>query len=185
MEAYLGEIRVFAGNFAPEGWSLCEGQLLKVAEHEALFSLLGASYGGNGTSDFGLPDLRCRVPIGQGAGPGLTPRLLSQSEGASTEELSAAHLPVHSHDFVVMNTDGTSSEPTGKLLAKAPTPNVTPKTYSNQFLAHSSSVKMSVLNASALKLIGGPGSAHDNMMPWAGISYIICLTGEYPVADSV
>jgi len=97
VDSYVGEIRMFGGNYAPDGWALCDGSLLQVANNEALFSLLGSTYGGDGRSTFGLPDLRGRLPVGQGQGTGLSNRVLAQAIGAETVALAAAEVAPHSH----------------------------------------------------------------------------------------
>jgi microcystin-dependent protein len=96
-EPYIGEIKMFAGNFAPRGWALCDGQLLPIAQNEALFSILGTTYGGDGRTTFGLPDLRGRAPVHAGSGPGLTPRNLGQKFGAEQTTLTVPQLPPHAH----------------------------------------------------------------------------------------
>lgn len=98
-EPYVGEIRMFAGTFAPRGWAYCDGQLLAVSQNDVLFSLLGTIYGGDGRTTFGLPDLRSRIPLHQGIGPGLSPRRLGSRGGSESETLTANQLPSHSHDF--------------------------------------------------------------------------------------
>src|ERR687894_2069634 len=97
MEGYIGQIVLFAGNFAPRGWAFCHGQILSIAQNTALFSILGITYGGNGQTTFALPDLRGRTPVGAGQGPGLTNRILGGSAGAETHTLLVSELPAHTH----------------------------------------------------------------------------------------
>ncbi|MBD3756388.1 MAG: phage tail protein, partial [Gammaproteobacteria bacterium] len=99
-EPFVGEIRMFAGNFAPRGWAFCDGQLLAVSQNDALFSLLGTIYGGDGRTTFGLPDMRGRIPVHQGSGPGLSPRRLGSKSGAETETLTVNQMPSHTHFFL-------------------------------------------------------------------------------------
>jgi microcystin-dependent protein len=118
-EPYVGEIRMFAGNFAPRGWAFCDGQLLAVAQNDALFSLLGTIYGGDGRTTFGLPDLRGRVPIHAGSGPGLSPRRLGEKGGQEDVTLSLNELPQHDHMLIGSNTDASTDEPAGLMPGKA------------------------------------------------------------------
>ena len=104
---------MFAGNFAPAGWSFCEGQLLPISENETLFQLIGTTYGGDGQSSFALPDLRGRIPIHEGSGPGLSNRLLGQTLGTETFTLDTNQIPTHSHLALVNNTNASTSSPTG------------------------------------------------------------------------
>jgi len=106
MDVFMGTILPFAFNFNPAGWQLCQGQIVNIQQYNALFALLGTSFGGNGTQTFGLPDLRGRTLVGQGAGPGLTPRLIGQSFGVETEVLTIAQLPAHTHTFVPNGAGG-------------------------------------------------------------------------------
>ncbi|MEN9798594.1 MAG: hypothetical protein RL653_2290, partial [Pseudomonadota bacterium] len=106
MDPFLGEIKLFAGNFAPTGWAFCHGQLLPIAQNSALFSLLGTTYGGNGQTTFALPDLRGRIPVGFGQGPGLTNRNLGDMSGVESVTLQVSNLPQHAHPFAVSASTG-------------------------------------------------------------------------------
>lgn len=170
-DPYLGEIRMFAGNFAPEGWALCDGALLSIAENDALFSLIGLTYGGDGTTTFALPDLRGRLPVGQGAGPGLTPRRTGEQFGTDTVTLTAQQLPAHGHEFVATTAIGTSASPENTLFADtgndeiyAPAPENPP---------------FKTMNQQTVRNDGG-GASHDNHMPSLAMIYIICLAGIFP-----
>ena len=114
----LGEIKIFAGNFAPRGWALCDGQLLSISQNSALFSLLGTIYGGDGRTSFGLPDLRGRLPIHQGQGAGLSARQLGQSGGEEQTTLTVGHLPSHNHGAWTHAFDGLNDEPEGHNFAR-------------------------------------------------------------------
>src|SRR5262245_29652358 len=111
MDNYLGEIRLFAGNFAPRGWRFCDGGLLPIAENDALFNLLGTTYGGDGVSTFALPDLRGRVAIGQGTGPGLTNRPLGEPGGTESVTLVLGQCPAHTHQLFATNAPATTASP--------------------------------------------------------------------------
>lgn len=121
VEPYLGEIRMFAGNFAPVGWALCDGSLLSIQQNTALFSVIGTYYGGNGTTNFALPDLRGRFPMGFGTGPGLTPRNLGDKGGAETVTLNVNQIPAHTHTVTVnaQNTEGSAAVPDNGYWAKS------------------------------------------------------------------
>ncbi len=168
-EPFVGEIRIFAGNFAPRGWAFCEGQLLTVADNDALFSLIGTFYGGDGRTTFGLPDLRGRVPVHQGTGPGLSGYSVGQKGGAEEITLTSAQLPAHTHAFSASTSGGTSASPQDKVVASAPSVTT--------FIAEAPSTPL------AASMVGDafPGSAaHENRMPSIAIHYIIALTGIYP-----
>ena len=118
MEPYIAEIRLFAGNFAPEGWAFCDGQLLSIAQHTAVFSLLGTTYGGNGQTNFALPDLRARAPMGVGQGPGLSYRLSGEVAGSASTALTVQNLPPHDHGRLgVVGAAATADAPGGRLPA--------------------------------------------------------------------
>ena len=168
-EPFVGEIRMFAGNFAPRGWAFCDGQLLSVEQHDALFSLLGTIYGGDGRTSFALPDLRCRIPIHPGLGPGLTPRNLGNKSGAETVAITANQLPSHSHTLEASSVAATESAPDGKVLG-VPT---------KDFYGENPSVNMHS------NTIGSAGNSqsHNNMMPSLCVNFIIALRGIYPSRD--
>ncbi len=113
---FIGEIRLFAGNFAPRDWAFCEGQIMSIAQNTALFSLLGTQYGGNGQTTFALPDLRGRVPMHQGQGPGLSPRDIGEVSGSETVTLLSTQMPAHSHALRASTTAAAGSTPAGALL---------------------------------------------------------------------
>ncbi len=161
-EPYVGEIRQFAGNFAPSGWALCSGQLLAIAENDVLFSLIGTTYGGNGQTTFGLPDLQGRVPIHVGNG-----LALGQVGGSENLTLLTAQLPVHSH--TVSSSDAAKSDkPGGNVWAK--TQSITP---------YGPAPGSVVMNATSLTASGG-NQPHENRVPFVAVTYIIALEGIYP-----
>lgn len=173
MEGYIGEIRLFAGNFAPMNWAFCQGQLLNIAQYSALYAILGTQYGGNGSTNFALPDLQSRVVVGSGNGGGLTPRANGQKGGAETVALSTANLPAHNHPTQASTSIGNQTDPAGNLSLAGQGRNGTVKIYVD-----------GAANA-ALAPTGNMGSnqAHENMPPWCGMNYIICLNGIFPTRD--
>ncbi len=167
-EPFVGEVRMFAGNFAPRGWAFCDGQLLAVSQNDALFSLLGTIYGGDGRTTFGLPDLRGRIPIHAGSGPGLSPRRLGAKGGAEKVTLTVNQLPSHTHSERASNSPGTSSSPANNTLSN----NLTAETFTTDI----SRVNMS---SSAITNTGGSRS-HTNLQPFLCVHFIIALVGIYP-----
>jgi len=176
VERYLGEIRLFGGNYAPVGWSFCNGQLLAIAGNEALYSVIGTSYGGDGRVSFALPDLRGRVAVGAGAGPDLSPRQLGQRFGHEAVGLTEAEMPNHTHAMRASADDASSAVAQGHVLAKGPAD-------SAFYLPDDSAgIVLQTMNDDAVA-VSGSGAAHLNMMPWTALSYIIAMTGNYPTTD--
>lgn len=171
-ECFIGEIRMFAGNFAPKGWALCNGQLLPISQNTALFSLLGTMYGGDGKTNFALPDLRGRAPMQQGAGPGLTSRPQGQAGGSTTVTLLTTEMPAHTH--VAQGSDGSASASgaNGNVWAK-PMVGRTPQPF------YSSAAPNVAMSPAALGVAGG-SVPHNNMQPYLGVNYIIALQGYFP-----
>ena len=169
-EPFIGEIRMFAGNFAPQGWAKCEGQLLPIAQNAALFSLLGTTYGGDGETTFGLPDLRGRVPIGPGNGPGLQPISLGQKVGTNTNTLTTGNLPPHNHTINAVSADGNQSTPQDNVPAG--TKWLDPE-YSD---ASSGYIQMN----SNMVNDTGQGQPVNNMQPSQSVTFIIALVGYFP-----
>ena len=167
-EPFVGEIRMFAGNFSPRGWALCDGQLLAVSQNDALFSLLGTIYGGDGRTTFGLPDLRGRVPIHAGQGPGLSDRRLGAKSGAETVTLNTHQLPSHTHPIKGTNDAATATDPAGQVPAQSSTIDL--------YVSTAPTVN---LNPAAVPGVGGSGS-HSNLMPTLCINFIVALFGIYP-----
>jgi len=173
---FVGEIRPFAGNFAPVGWHFCDGSLQSISEYETLFALIGTTYGGNGTTTFGLPDLRGRVGMSQGQGSGLTSRVLGQLFGAENVTLLQAEMPAHSHPYYASSADATANLPTGNVVATAVPAGGNPQLF---YSAFDSEGVATVLDAHSVG-ISGAGVPHENMMPTVALSYIIALYGIYP-----
>ncbi|MDP1675818.1 MAG: tail fiber protein [Bacteroidota bacterium] len=170
-DGFIGEIRMFAGTFAPRYWMYCDGQLLSIASNTALFSILGTTYGGDGQTTFALPDLRGRVPIGPRTGPYLTERYLGEMSGEESVTLVSSQMPSHSHSYMQYadSTVGSSENPVGKYPARnaagIPQYGLTP----NTSLGGAGSVGYS-----------GSSQPHNNMPPYTGINYIICVEGIFP-----
>lgn len=166
-EPFLGEIKLFGGNFDPPNWMACDGRLLAIREHTELFEILGNSYGGDGRTTFALPDLRGRVPMGVGAGSGLTNRKLGEKPGAEAVILDVTQLPAHDHTLRATNSSATQTQPAGNVLARASTP---------QYLNASTSVIMGPDS------IGPTGSnaPHANIQPSTVLRFIIAIAGKNP-----
>lgn len=167
-QPYIGEIRMFGGNFAPRGWMFCEGQLLAIAENDALFNLIGTTYGGDGQETFGLPSLGGRVPIHQGTGPGLSPRIVGEFGGAAEVTLTATQLGGHTHALLGSTDPGSTPNPAGAVLATGSTVQVYRQTNPPARMA-----------ANALTPVGD-SKPHENRQPYLPIRFIISLFGIYP-----
>ena len=172
-EPFIGQITLFGGNFAPRGWAFCDGQLLSISQNTALFSILGTTFGGNGQTTFGLPDLRGRVPMHPGSGPGLSARFLGEQGGVESVTLLATQMPPHNHQLNASSTDATTPVPTNNVLAKANDPNTLNEI--NSFAATSNTN----LSPGSIGQAGG-GQPHSNVQPYTCINYIIALEGIYP-----
>ena len=169
MDPFLAEIRIFAGNFAPTGWATCDGQILPITQNTALFSLLGTTYGGNGTSTFALPNLQGRVPVHPGQGPGLSAYSLGQSGGVESVTLLASEMPQHAHGLVANSALGEASGPANNVHGLASAGNA----------IYATSAPNTPMNPAALDPTGG-GQPHNNMQPYQVLTYIIALQGVYP-----
>lgn len=168
-DPYIGEIRMFAGNFAPAGWALCNGQLLPISEYDALFALYGTTWGGDGQSTFAVPDLRGRLPMHQGTGPGLSNRILGEAAGSETVTLTAAQLPAHSHPLYASTGTADRGDPSGALTGNSGSANI-----------YGGGNPAAVLGAGAIPPSGGGGAPHDNLMPYLCINFIVSLYGVFP-----
>jgi microcystin-dependent protein len=163
-QPYVGEIRMFAGNFAPVGWMLCEGQLLPISEYETLFNLIGTTYGGDGQSTFALPDMRGRLPIHIGNG-----YTLAETGGVEEVTLTASQIPAHSHPLLASGDTGTTGNPAGAYLASTA---VGQKIYST-------AIPTMVLPPTMMSSTGG-SQPHSNFQPYLCINFIISLFGIFP-----
>jgi len=169
MEPFIGQIMMFGGNFAIRGWAKCDGQLLAISSHSALFSILGTTYGGDGQSTFGLPDLRSRVPIHAGNGPGLANRSLGEKAGVENVTLSASQIPSHAHGVTIntSSSEGDTALPGDHILAKSGTGGYTTQATD------------STLGGASSTNTGGSQS-HTNVQPYLAVNFLIALEGVYP-----
>lgn len=174
VDCYVGEVRLFAGLRVPENWHACDGTQLSISGNEALYSLIGTTYGGNGVTTFGLPDLRGRVPIGQGQGVGLTLRSVGAAGGTETVALVTSQMPVHKHGIMTVGADASAATPGSAVtLANTALPLAQ---YLKNGAASSQQVQLSTSTVAPV----GSGQAHNNVMPSAVLTYIIALVGIYP-----
>jgi microcystin-dependent protein len=169
-EPFLGEIRMVGFNFVPLGWAQCNGQLLAISTNTALFSLLGTTFGGNGTTNFALPDLRSRVPVHLGQGAGLSLYDLGEQTGAETVALTTSQMPGHSHAISCYTGGGNQAGPSGNLPAVEST---------GTSLDYTNAAANGAMNA-AMVGIAGSGTAHTNIQPVLCVNFIIALTGIFP-----
>jgi len=172
-DPYIGEIRLFAGNFAPRGWALCNGQLMSITQNTALYSILGTQYGGDGRTTFALPDFRGRVPVHQGAGLGLTPRQIGQSGGSATVTLWEGQIPAHSHVPNSVDT-GTATDPTGAIWSNAGSGRTSVGAYSG--------TPNVAMNPQAIATQGS-SLPHNNAQPYVALNFIIATQGLFPGRD--
>jgi len=169
-EPFIGEIRTFGFTFAPAGWAMCDGQIMQVTQNETLYCLLYNRYGGDGSTTFGLPDLRGRVPIHQGYGMGLSPRYLGDKVGVERVALDANTMPQHSHTVSASSNPGTAVSPAGALPAQGPS------------AVYSSGTGPGELQGMKADTIAtaGQGQVHENMMPTLAVHFCIALSGNFP-----
>jgi len=176
MQPFLGQIQTVGFNFAPVGWALCNGQLLSIAQNSALFALLGTTYGGDGQTNFALPNLQSRVPVHQGQGAGLSPYVIGSTGGVENVTMLANQMPSHNHLINVNNTPGTAPDPTNNIQAKAGTGDPRSPTLISQFTNAASTGTMA---QNAVALAGG-SQPHANIQPYLTINFIIALQGVFP-----
>ncbi|ESS66647.1 microcystin dependent protein MdpB [Methyloglobulus morosus KoM1] len=172
MEGYIGQIIMFAGNFAPTNWAFCNGQLLSIAQNTALFSIIGTTYGGNGTTNFALPDLQGRVALHAGNGAGLTPYVLGEQGGAEAVTLTLPQIPAHNHSLMANSGNGDQLSPSGNVSA---TVNDGART---QYPGYSTTPN-AAMSAAAISPTGG-NQPHTNIQPFLAVNFIICLQGIFP-----
>ena len=168
---FIGEIRMFAGNFAPAGWAFCDGQLLPIAENDALFVLIGTTYGGDGQETFALPDLRGRIPVHNGQGPGTSNYVIGEIGGVESVTLTTNQIPNHNHPVFASGNNATDALPGGKVPA-------VPE--SETYVIPDGST--TVVNMTTATIAGG-SQPHDNMMPFLCINFIISLFGIFPTQN--
>lgn len=177
-DAYLGEIKLFAGNYAPPGWHLCDGSLLPISSYQALYSLFGVTYGGDGVTTFGIPDLRGRVPVGQGQGPGLSNYAFGTKGGSETVTLTPDQLPAHTHTWQVSTGNGTTNTPSSAVMLAKPAG--TTNSYTLYRAGSESGITYTPGPADMISNAVG-NMPHTNVMPSMALYYIICTeSGVYP-----
>lgn len=178
MEGTIGEIRMFAGNFAPRTWAFCQNQIISIAQNTALFSILGTTYGGNGQTTFALPDFRGRVAVGTGQGPGLPSVTLGEMAGSPTVTLTTANMPAHNHQVIgnitpQAATDGaTGTDPSGRVTGPV-----------DIYAAPSDLVNMAPIAINLPTTVNGNSQPFSIMPPYLGMNYIICMFGIFPSRD--
>lgn len=176
-EPFIGEIIGFGGNFAPRNWATCSGQLVAIQQNSALFSILGTTFGGNGTTTFGLPDLRGRTALGSGPGPGLTPRVLGEMSGSENVTLTVNEMPMHGHALNATSAAATGSLATGNILAKA---NGTDSVGGDSIVQiYGPAPVNTTMSPTSIGTAGG-NQAHQNMQPYLVITYLVCMFGVFP-----
>lgn len=169
-QPYVGEIRMFAGNFAPAGWMFCDGQLLPISENEVLFQLIGTTYGGDGESTFALPNMQSRIPIHMGTGPDGTTYQLAEQAGTEQETLTVQQIPSHNHAVLANGNSGGGTSPQGSYLAR---------NASADFYIDDTSGGLVSLNTNTISPTGG-SQPHNNVQPFLCINFIISLFGIFP-----
>lgn len=168
-ECFIGEIRMFGGNFAPMDWAFCDGSTLPISQYDALYSLIGTTYGGDGVTNFNLPDLRGRIPVHMGQGPTLTNRPIGSSFGEEAVTLNETQIPAHTH-MINAGGDATTAAPAGAYPGNA------------NFALYSAATPDSTMNPAAVGPVG-TAQPHSNVMPSLCINYIIALSGYFPTRD--
>ena len=169
MDPFVAEIRIFPFNFAPTGWAWCDGQTMPISQNTALFSLLGTTYGGDGVTTFALPDLRGKVPMHPGQGPGLSPHDLGEHGGSEAVALQESEIPAHAHSLTASSSDGDLTIPTPqRVLAKSIGQNL-----------YASTSSLTSMAPSARSSTGG-GTPHNNMQPYLTFYFCIALQGVFP-----
>lgn len=165
-EPFVGEIKMFAGNFAPRGFAFCDGQLLQIQQYQALFSLIGTFYGGDGRTTLGLPDMRGRLPVHQGQGPGLSNRRIGERGGQENVTLQVSNIPAHRHAMVANSGTAVFDAPAGNVVADTG--------------ANPSYVDETPDDFMRVTTTSGGSQQHNNLMPFQCINFIIALTGVFP-----
>ena len=168
-EPFIGEIRMFGGNFAPAGWAFCQGQLMPISENDALFTLIGTTYGGDGQETFGVPDLQGRAPMHAGQGPGITQNyVLGEQAGVESVTLSTQQIPIHNHAVVASTNVASSTTASGNITAS-----------SNQLKIYDQGGTSKLFANNTLTPVGG-SQPHENLQPYLCISFILSLFGVFP-----
>ncbi|WP_299711863.1 tail fiber protein [uncultured Tenacibaculum sp.] len=199
-EGFLGEVKMFAGNFVPRGWALCQGQLMSISQNQALFAVIGTIYGGDGRTTFALPDYRGRIPRGTGNGPGLQPAVIGQKGGVEFKTLSLLEMPIHNHNAVFTSAGATPTNISISIPAVADAGSTgdpenaslaIPELGSSEVNLYSTEqtdinlkpfTASALINASGTVTVGQTGGSQsfDNRQPFTTINYIICVSGVFP-----
>jgi len=170
MDPFVAEIRIFPFNFAPRGWAFCNGQLLSISQNTALFSLLGTTYGGDGVTNFALPNIQGRVPVHPGQGPGLRAHSLGEFAGEDTVVLGIPQMSSHRHTLLATTITGGNSTPSGESLGN-----------SGAISLYQSDTTLNLVNMATQGIANvGSGQAHNNLMPYLTLNFCISLQGVYP-----
>ena len=165
-QPFVGEIRMFAGNFPPAGWMFCDGQPFPISENDTLFVVIGTTYGGDGESTFNLPNLQSRIPIHQGTGPDGTTYQLGEAAGTEAETLTVQQIPSHTHPLIASGEAGSTSNPAGAMVATGVT-------------VYRPAPAVAAMNSGSISPVGG-SQPHENMQPFLCVNYIISLFGLFP-----
>ncbi|MDE2595704.1 MAG: phage tail protein [Sphingomonadales bacterium] len=176
-QGFIGEIRMFGGTYAPQNWMFCQGQALPIAQYDAMFALLGTTYGGDGQNTFNLPDLRGRAPVHIGTGPGLSTYVQGQMAGSTSVTLNAAQMPAHSHSAMVSTNTGNVTAPSAAVVPATPVDTLAFPTF--YVVPGTSTVTPTAMAATSITNQGG-GQPHANVMPYVGMNFIICAFGVFP-----
>jgi microcystin-dependent protein len=179
-DSYLGEIRIFAGNYAPKDWRICNGLVLNISEYQTLFALIGTKFGGDGRTTFALPDLRGRLPIGQGAGTALTPRTLGQTGGSDNVTPGVTQLPSHSHQLNASAVAATTNIPGPTVFLAATPAKPGDKLY---ILPGQTGTTSGTISDKTITNSGG-SQPHNNLMPCMGLNFIISMKGLFPTRQA-
>jgi len=171
-DSFIGEIKMFAATFSPRQWAFCNGAIMAVSQNESLFALIGATYGGDGRSSFGLPEMRGRIPVHYGQGPGLSAYPIGMRRGLEEVVLSADQLPSHTHALQASNNRATSKNPNGNVFAASPV-------NETMYIEGQTTGAPQALNEAAVDT-SGSNDGHMNIMPYTAIQFIICLEGIFP-----
>ncbi|QKJ31113.1 phage tail protein [Mucilaginibacter mali] len=180
MDAYYGEIRIFCGTYAPQNWAFCNGQIIPIQQNSVLFSILGATYGGNGTSTFGLPNLQGLIPVGMGTGPGLTPLNWGETVGSETYTLDSTTLPRHNHTLNGVNAPPATTSPANGFVANGI---ASGRITASQYTDNQNTASMLAMSPYSVAMGGnttGTTTPVSDMQPFLPLNFIICLYGNYP-----
>lgn len=175
-DPFMGEIRMFAGGYSPRNWTICDGQLLDIGQFSSLFAVMGTTYGGDGRKYFGLPNLKDRVPMGNGTGPGLSPRIPGYGGGSSLITLTQEQMPSHNHQLSATLDEADQKTPFGNALAKGKGRSLGPRKIPLNL--YNERVRDHAMSEYAVQPEGGSQS-HSNMQPYIGIYFILCVIGAF------